>query len=301
MKIWNLTSCILILLIGLVDCGAQTDPNKFYALHELKQVEPNEVFRFRVNDSTITEVPKALKKCTNLEYIDLRGCRIQEIPEYFSKFKELGTLNLSDNQLKKIPDGVFVIPHLKELLLYDNFIDHFPEEMKQLQDLESIHMSGPNISNLDILAFNPRLVSLGFNEMALEEFPAVIFNFPKAKHIYLWGNNITEIPVEIGALDSIEYLNMSSNELTGIPVELTSLKKLESLLLADNQITEIDSTIGLLDGVQVLYLSENPLEDLPDAIADMENLEYFNVRKTKIAKERQAELREMAPDVYFEF
>ncbi len=290
-----------ITLIGTFSCCAQSDPNKYYGVHDLKKVNPKTVYRFRINDSTITEVPKVLKKCTNIQYIDLRGCRIDNIPSFFSKFTKLETLSLSDNHLIEIPDGVFLIPHLKELLLYDNRITFLPATMKDLQDLESIHMSGPKVRNLDILRDNPKLYSFGFNEMGLDEFPAVILNFPKTKHIYLWENNITSLPEELASFDSLEYLNVSANKLTELPTELAGLEKLKSLLLADNEISEVDSTIGLLDGVEVLYLSENPLDDIPDAIADMENLEYCNARKTNITEERQVELRKMAPDVYFEF
>jgi len=301
MKSLQLFLCVLILHTGSSSCRGQTDPNKYYGLEDLKKVNPNKVYRFRINVSTITDVPKVLKKCTNIEYIDFRGCRIHNIPQFFSKFAKLETLNLSDNDLDEIPDGVFLIPHLKEILLYDNRITFFPATMKDLQDLESIHMSGPKVRNLDILRYNPKLNSFGSNEMGLDEFPAVILNFPKTKYIYLWENNITSIPEELASFDSLEYLNVSTNKLTRFPKELAGLKKLESLLLADNEISEVDSTIGLLDGVEVLYLSENPLDDIPDAIADMEHLEYCNARKTNISEERQAQLRKMAPDVYFEF
>jgi len=217
MKSLQLLLSVLVLFTCLNSCSAQVDPNKYYGIQDLKKVNPKTGYRFRINDSTITDVPKALKKCTNIEYIDLRGCRINNIPQFFSKFMKLETLNLSDNDLAEIPNGVFLIPHLKEILLYDNRITFFPAAMKDLQNLESIHMSGPKVRNLEILRYNPKLNSFGFNEMGLDEFPAVILNFPKTKYIYLWENNIPSIPVELASFDSLEYLNVSTNKLTKFP------------------------------------------------------------------------------------
>ena len=45
----------------------------------------------------------------------------------------------------------------------------------------------------------------------------------------LSGNQLSEVPPELGSLSSREWLDLSGNQLSGVPPELGSLSRLESL------------------------------------------------------------------------
>ena len=61
-----------------------------------------------------------------------------------------------------------------------------------------------------------------------------ISKLKQLKELYLYSNNLTSIPKELGELKQLEYLYLNDNNLTSIPKELGELEQLEWLDLSNN-------------------------------------------------------------------
>ena len=73
------------------------------------------------------------------------------------------------------------------------------------------------------------------------------------------GNNLTELPAEIGDLKEPWKLSVSNNQLVGLPTSIQKLNRLQELHLDGNNLTELPSEIGDLKKLRKLSVSGNPL------------------------------------------
>ena len=83
------------------------------------------------------------------------------------------------------------------------------------------------------------------------------------------------IPMELGNLANLEFLDFSSNQLSGeIPSELGNLANLLELQLHQNQLSgEIPSELGGLANLQTLWLDDNQLSgEIPSELGNLANL-----------------------------
>ncbi|HYO49449.1 MAG TPA: COR domain-containing protein, partial [Chloroflexia bacterium] len=87
--------------------------------------------------------------------------------------------------------------------------------------------------------------------------------------LYLVGNQLTQLPPEIGRLTNLQTLNLEGNQLTQLPPEIGRLTNLQTLNLKGNQLTQLPPEIGRLTNLQDLDLNENPklLSPPPEIIA----------------------------------
>ena len=77
--------------------------------------------------------------------------------------------------------------------------------------------------------------------------------------LYLGGNQIEDVPHEVGQLRGLLSLNLSSNKITVLPRELDQLTSLESLLLHHNKLHFLPKSIIHLENLLELSLRNNPL------------------------------------------
>ncbi len=102
------------------------------------------------------------------------------------------------------------------------------------------------------------------------------FSIESTTELDLSGQGLSgEIPLEIGELVNLNYINLRFNELSGsIPNSICSLTSLTTLSLSNNQLTgSIPSEIGNLVNLESLYLYNNELSgEIPVSIGNLENL-----------------------------
>ncbi|WP_440955640.1 leucine-rich repeat domain-containing protein [Methanosarcina sp. Mfa9] len=93
----------------------------------------------------------------------------------------------------------------------------------------------------------------------------------------LSGNQLTQIPPEIGELGNLTELNLSWNQLTQIPPEICELENLTTLNLSQNQLTQIPPEIGKLENLTTLKLSGNQLIQIPPEIKELKSLSELDL------------------------
>ena len=76
--------------------------------------------------------------------------------------------------------------------------------------------------------------------------------------LYLGGNRLTSLPVELGRVTSLVSLVVSDNQLSALPRSLTKLSRLQSLSLHNNRLATLPPDIIRLPLVE-LSLRNNPL------------------------------------------
>ncbi|NJK99654.1 MAG: GTP-binding protein [Spirulinaceae cyanobacterium SM2_1_0] len=82
----------------------------------------------------------------------------------------------------------------------------------------------------------------------------------------LAGQELTELPPEIGQLQSLQQLNLSGNQISEIPAALAQLQSLQQLNLWGNQIREIPDCLETLPNLKKLDLRRNPLPISPEIL-----------------------------------
>ncbi|KPA17234.1 lipoprotein [Candidatus Magnetomorum sp. HK-1] len=73
--------------------------------------------------------------------------------------------------------------------------------------------------------------------------PVEIGNLTNLNYLNLLSNNLTSIPAEIGNLTNLNYLNLNGNKLSSLPSDITSLTKLETVYINYNALDPSDSEI----------------------------------------------------------
>ena len=105
--------------------------------------------------------------------------------------------------------------------------------------------------------------------------------------LYLGGNQLTEVPAELGLLASLRALMLCDNKIKFIPVSLSKLTKLRSLSLHNNQLTTLPVEIIHLVHLSDLSLRNNPLvfqfvQELEYEVPTLKELSGRIVRNSKI-------------------
>ena len=111
---------------------------------------------------------------------------------------------------------------------------------------------------------------------------------PALKFLNLNGNQISELPTELGTLTGLTYLDLGGNALTSVPTELGALTALTQLYLSFNAITAVPTELGALAALLRLFLNSNALASVPTelgALAGLTQLLLSNNQLTGVPAE----------------
>ncbi|XP_059430116.1 receptor-like protein 2 [Corylus avellana] len=189
----------------------------------------------------------------NLRLFSLDGCQLSgQMPIWLSRLKKLEVLSLSSNRITgSIPIWLSTLPRLFRLDISDNLISgEFPKEFCGLQTLVSPkalvddnHWDLPIFSGLDPSTQHNFLASLR---------PAIV----------LANNNLSgNIPIEIGCLKLLSWLDLSYNNFSGsIPNQISELTNLEVLDLSANRLSgELPASLSSLHFLNEFSVANNNL------------------------------------------
>ena len=77
------------------------------------------------------------------------------------------------------------------------------------------------------------LISANFHHNGIEEIPNSITNLTNLTHLYLWNNNLTEIPGFIGDMD-LTHLRAENNDIETVDNNINNISTLTYLSIQGN-------------------------------------------------------------------
>ncbi|QVM98823.1 serine/threonine-protein kinase [Pseudomonas sp. SORT22] len=130
--------------------------------------------------------------------------------------------------------------------------------MHTLEDLKAGRLAG--ITRLDLAC-------------GLEHFPREIFDLADSLQVLnLTGNNLSDLPEDLGRLHQLKVLFCSQNRFRHLPEGIGQCPMLEMVGFKSNQIEQV-SGAALPPRLRALVLTDNRIETLPEALGDCPHLQ----------------------------
>ena len=118
----------------------------------------------------------------------------------------------------------------------------------------------------DAVGIIPNVVALDIPDKNLTQLPIKIFKLTSLQIFYCRYNHLTELPKEIGQLVSLQEFSCSSNQLTELPKEIGQLVSLKTFCYHLNKLTELPFEITLLNNLRCFNYNNNEIEYIPPNI-----------------------------------
>ena len=232
--------------------------------------------------------------------LDLAGLGLEELPPEIGKCTQLETLvlgkaekwgwvdgkvipQLITNQLTALPEELRSLENLRSINLTGNPFGTIPELLLEMKQLESLNLSSIDLTEIpEAIAQRSNLTQLYLSCNQITSIPEAIAQLSNLTELDFWSNQITSIPEAIGLMSNLTELHLSNNQITVIPEAIGQLSNLTQLNLYDNQITSIPEAIGLMSNLTQLHLSCNQITVIPDAIGQLSNLTQLYLHDNQI-------------------
>lgn len=202
--------------------------------------DPRKVYRLKLNNNDLDNIPEVIFGFHNLEQLTITGGLIKEVPKGIKNLTKLKELNLSGNIIEKLSPYIKRLKKLEILNLSENRLEILPIELKELQNLEYLDLN----SNL------------------LKKVYSSILSISNLKHLNISENGILRLPLDIDRLHRLQILEVRKNQLGSLPPNIGKLKNLEILDLSSNKIELLPEQIVELKALRFLYMKENCLYNL---------------------------------------
>lgn len=214
-------------------------------------------------------------ECQEKFYYEFKTVLNMEKPETVCAIRDtMGTGSAPREGLKVIPKEIVRYSNLRELEIDSDLITEIPPYIKENKKLTKLWVGGDKLS------------------IVPKEIGRLIF----LRELHL-GNNIKELPAEIGNLKQLDWLVLSNNQIKVLPVEIGKLNELTKLNLQNNNITYLPKEIGKLESLLDLKINGNPISDLPVQISNLTNLKRICIADTNLSEEK---VKELLPGVYID-
>jgi Leucine-rich repeat (LRR) protein len=307
--------------------------------------------KLRLPHNRLTSLPPEIGWLRNLQKLDLSYNQLPTLPVEIVNLSSLKWLDLKNNQLTFLPEVIGNLINLQELSLNHNQLIPWPTEIFQpfLSKTTPTEITGEysqiiQTQNTIIKQQGEHniccgvLTQQGFDEVKnylqmhrevvilslkltdetrqiprnffedlnhlenlylydnqLTELPRSIWLLTNLRELYLYENQLAELPTEIGNLTSLKKLSLYSNQLTDLPVEIVNLTSLQKLILSNNLFDTFPDIIGRIRSLKILAFDNNYIATLPDTIERLTNLEelHLNDNQLNALPERIGKLRSL--------
>lgn len=208
----------------------------FYVCDSIFECICNKAKKLIIDDYNFHEFPEIILSCDWIEELELYELLNSEIPEALTNLRNLKVLTLRLKFLTKLPASLHRLKKLEVLKIDNASITEIPDNSYELKNLKELHV---------------------INNRNLEKLSDRVMKLKNLRWLYLFGNNLTEIPKTIFGLENLELLDCSNNNITALPNEITALTKLKKLKLKGNKIKSIPKDLFEMKSIEEVDLSKN--------------------------------------------
>lgn len=228
-------------------------------LETLPEVTDHDWEEISMYNNHIKFIPKSWWPQPQLTILNLSVNQLNELSPDIKYSTKLRILDLGHNRLEKIPEEIGDLQHLDSYLyLHHNQLSELPTAIGQLKHLKYLNVS------------NNRLIGL----------PQSIGLLGELLNLKAESNEIKEWPVGMLKLNQLLELSLSYNSIKTVP-PLYNLTNLRILNLANNQVQTISS---LPPELKMLNLRNNQLDSVPESILHSDQLRFIDLRGNQISE-----------------
>uniref|UniRef100_A0A5F8GRB1 Leucine rich repeat containing 69 n=1 Tax=Monodelphis domestica TaxID=13616 RepID=A0A5F8GRB1_MONDO len=236
----------------------------------LKAIQSQRTSVLVINGKDLTSLPSLIQKMNYLKVLDLKFNQISKLcPEFIN----LTQAYIFTGQCSPSPQCF----KLRTLNLGNNKLEEVPEELRTLNNLETLYLSGNLIKSFSSIPC-AGLVNLNFlnmNNNLLLKLPPEINRLKNLKYLSLNHNRLIGIPKELCSLTFLYEIQLNYNQIVSIPEEFRDMKNLSRLSLARNCIKEFPIVLCVLKKLRVLDLAGNFIQTVPKELQDMKLRVFF--------------------------
>ncbi|XP_028855950.1 leucine-rich repeat and calponin homology domain-containing protein 3 isoform X13 [Denticeps clupeoides] len=117
----------------------------------------------------------------------------------------------------------------------------------------------------------------------LSELPVEVCVLVSLENLNLYQNCLRSLPEIIINLQALTYLNISRNQLSTLPAPVCSLP-LKVLIACNNKLLSLPEELGQLRQLTELDVSCNEIQTLPAQVGQLEALRDLNIRRNHLAR-----------------
>jgi len=154
--------------------------------------KPENVYRLNLSNQSLKIADTIWSKFSNLQYLSFKNAHLTQIPTGIGYLKNLNVLDLSGNDFELLPSTFTNLTKLQELYLND-------EKNFQFERV------------IPILSKLPNLKSLHLENDELNSLPNNFYMLNQIESLYLNNNRFEYVPVEIGGLKNLKFLDFHDN------------------------------------------------------------------------------------------
>ncbi len=153
--------------------------------------------------------------------------------------------------------------------------------MKNLEELLGKALKDYEDTNFHPLGFRTsggHVTQLWLVGQQVSQLPVSLANLHSLQELVLKCNQLTQLPEWVCQLDKLEVLDLSHNRLEDLPRAINQLINLKELVLRNNQLLNIPESLGTMKSLERLSLSNNKICVLPKTFATLQSLKTLDLR-----------------------
>jgi Leucine-rich repeat (LRR) protein len=172
----------------------------------------------------IEKISGRISFLNHLKYLRLTANRIKTLPDKIHRLKNIQELHLDVNNIHKLPDAIVELPKLRILLLMKNKLRKFPPNITHLQRLEVLNLNQNSVTRMpkgihELHRLKELYLSHNRVQRLNESFGLGSLQSTLTK-LWLYGNNIIELPYSFRFLTSLDDLRLEHNPMRSPPPAL---------------------------------------------------------------------------------
>ena len=245
-----------------------------------------------VSYNKLTEIPDSLCYCRGLNIFEAHSNRLRSLPSGIMNLSMLSKLIVHSNQLSSVLsdcDSLETMTSLSLLDIHKNRISTLPD-LTNMGKLSVLDARENEISTLPLLPTKGTVVQMlvGYNRISKltnnESFyQRIASSYINLTEIHINNNNLISIPSEfVAVIRNVKVLEVSNNDISDVPYELGYVESLTKLALEGNPIRSIRRNL-LTQSTEELKKFLRTRGEAPHWSSEGETLAAANISSTSSA------------------